>query len=135
MIYVVTTMFIFLVEMICWGLRTSSLGQNRLVRWIDRHAPPDPVLLLLNHFGRTLNRANTNRFTAAGRTRNNKMIQWWKDSRWTDLVDVVLRGLEVENSIWWVKSSTPIDDIKTVVVARSSPKSFHDIILILKEPR
>lgn len=104
MIYVVITMFLFLVEMLCWGLRTSYvyLEHRRWMLWISNHTPPDPILMLLHHFGLTLNSANTGNFTKAGRTQVKRMLEWWENSRWTGLVDALLRVIEVGNSIWRV---------------------------------
>ena len=100
MIYVVITTFIFLVEMLCWGFRTTFLEHARWVWWLRDHTPPDPILMLLSHVGRTLNRANTGMMTKAGRTRVKRMLERWENSVWTDYVDVVLRAMEVGNSIW-----------------------------------
>ena len=100
MVYAVVAMFLFLVEMICWGLRTSYLMRRRWVWWIVDHMPQDPVLMLLHHVGSSLNRTNTGQFTSVGRMSVKRMLEWWEDSRWTDLVDVVLRVIEIGNSTW-----------------------------------
>lgn len=100
MIYVVTTMTLFLVEMLCWGFRPGYIEYRRWVWWISDHTPQDPVSTLLCHFERTLNRANTGQFTKAGRTKVKRMLDWWEKSRWTDHVDMLLRVIEVGNSIW-----------------------------------
>lgn len=84
MIYVVTTMLSFLVEMICWGLRTRYQGDHML---------PDPI-------GWALNRAITYKFTKAGKTQLRSMLGWWRKYRWTNHVGVILRVLEVGNMIW-----------------------------------
>ena len=100
MIYVVTTLFLFLVEMLCWGIRTSCLEYRRWTWWISAHTPQDPVLVLLRHFGRTLNRANTGKFTKIGRKQVRRMLEWWERSGWIDHVDTLLRLGEVGNLIW-----------------------------------
>lgn len=100
MIYVIITIFLFLVEMICWGIRSSYLEHRRWVWRIIDHMPQDPVFKLLNHFGRTLDRADTGKFTKAGRTRVKRMLKWWENSIWTDHVDVLLRSIEIVNSLW-----------------------------------
>ena len=100
MIYVVIGMFVFLVEMICWGLRESHLEHHRWGSWMVAHAPQDPILKLLRHIERPFRRANTGIFTTAGRKLAEKMLKWWEHSRWTDHVDVFLRTIEVGNSIW-----------------------------------
>ena len=100
MIYVVITIFLFLVEMLCWGLRTSYLEHRPWVQWISHHTPQDPVFMLLRYFDRRLKRANTGKFTKARRTQIKKMLEWWEKSEWTDLVDVLLRVLEVGNLLW-----------------------------------
>lgn len=100
MVYVVTTIFLFLVEMLCWGLRTSYLEHRPWVCWISDHTPRDPILMLLHHLMGSFNRTNTGEFTIAGRTLVNRMLQWWEKSRWTDRVDVLLRSIEVGNLIW-----------------------------------
>ena len=97
MIYVVIAMSVFLVEMVCWGLRESYLEHQRWVWWIVDH---DPILMLLHHIGRSLNRANTGQFTIAGRAQAKRMLQWWEHSKWTDHLDVFLRAIEIGNSIW-----------------------------------
>ena len=97
MIYVVIAMFLFLVEMICWGLRTRH---RSWIGWISDHTPPDLILMLLHHLGRTLNRTNTGKFTKAGRTQVKSMVEWWENSSWTDHVDTLLRAIEVTNTIW-----------------------------------
>ena len=89
-------MFAFLVEMICWGPRKSYLEHQR---WVDL-LPQDPILMLLRHVGRSLNRASTGKFTKAGRTMAKRMLQWWEHSKWTDHVNVFLRAVEIGNSIW-----------------------------------
>ena len=100
MVYVVTTMVLFLVEMLCWGLRTSYLEHRRWVSWVKDYLPQDPILILLRHFRRTLDRSNTGKFTVAGRRRVKRMLECWERSRWTDHVDVLLKVMEVGNSIW-----------------------------------
>lgn len=100
MIYVVIAMFLFLVEMICWGLRSSYLEHGHWMRWVVDHMPPDPVLTLLHHFRQTLNRTNTGKLTKAGRAQVKIMVEWWENSRWTDHVDVLLRAIEITNSTW-----------------------------------
>lgn len=100
MIYVVTTESLFLVEMLCWGLRTSYREHRRWVSWISDYTPHDPVFMLLHLFGRRLNGANTGRYTKAGRTAVKRMLEWWERSRWTDHVDMLLRVNEIGNSIW-----------------------------------
>ena len=100
MVYIVVAMFIFLVEMICWGLRTSYLTHRRWVWNIVDHMPQDPILMLLHHLERSLNRTNTGEFTRVGRMSVKRMLEWREDSRWTDFVDVVLRVIEVGNSTW-----------------------------------
>ena len=100
MIYVVTTIFLFLVEMICWGVRASNLYQRSWVRWICNHIPQDPVLMLLHRSRRTLNRANTGKLTKAGRTQIRRMLEWWEHLEWTDHVDVLLRIIEIGNLVW-----------------------------------
>ena len=95
-------MFLFLIEMACWGLRTSYLEHRRWVWWISEHTPQDPILMLLLHFGKTLNRTDTGKFTKAGRKQVKRILEWWEKSGWTDHVNVLLRAVEVENSIWWV---------------------------------
>lgn len=100
MVYVVTTIFLFLVEMLCWGLRTSYLEHQRWVWWINDHTPPDPIFGLLHHFGQILKRANTGKFTKAGRTQVKRWLERWEKSRWTDLVGVLLQVIEVGNLIW-----------------------------------
>ena len=95
-------MFLFLIEMACWGLRTSELEHRRWVWWISEHTPQDPILMLLLHFGKTLNRTDTGKFTKAGRKQVKRILEWWEKSRWTDHVNVFLRAVEVENSIWCV---------------------------------
>lgn len=84
MIYVVITLFSFLVEMICWGLRTRYQGDHML---------PDPI-------GWALNNAITYKFTKAWNTQLRYMLEWWKKYRWTNLVDVILRSMEVFNLGW-----------------------------------
>ena len=96
MIYVVIAMFVFLVEMIGWRLRESYLEHQR---WVD-HASQDPIIMLLRHVERSLDRANTGKFTRAGRTQAKRMIKWWEQSRWTDHLDWFLRAIEVVNSVW-----------------------------------
>ena len=100
MVYVLIAMFVFLIEMICWGLRESHLEQQRWGSWMVAHAPQDPILKLLNHIERSFRRANTGRFTKAGRSQTKSMLRWWEHSKWTDHVDVFLRIIEVGNSIW-----------------------------------
>ena len=100
MIYIVIAMFLLLVEMLCWAIRTSLLEHRRWVRWISDHLPPDPVFVLLRLFGRTLHRKKTGKFTEAGRALVKKILAWWEESRWTDHVDVLLRAAEIGNSIW-----------------------------------
>ena len=99
MIYVVITMFLFFVEMLSWGLRTSYvyLEHRRWMLWISDHTPPDPILMLLHRFGLTLNRANTGNFTKAGRRLVKRILKFWENS---DHVNMFLRVLEVGNSIW-----------------------------------
>ena len=98
MIYVVITLFIFLVEMLCWGLRTRKY---RRWAWCNSdHTPEDPVCKVLRRFVRTLKCANTGRYTRAGRTVVKRMLEWSERSTWTDHVDVLLRVMEVGNSIW-----------------------------------
>ncbi len=75
MVYVVTTIFLFLVEMLCWGLRTSYLEHRSWVQWIGGHMPQDPVFMLLHHLGRTLKHANTGKFTKAGRTHVKRILR------------------------------------------------------------
>lgn len=94
MTYVVTTIVLFLIEMLCWGLRTSHLEHRR---WIWSK---DPVSMLLHHFDRGLNRTNTGKFTVAGRRWVKRMLEWWEKSRWADHVDALLRIIEIGNSIW-----------------------------------
>lgn len=84
MIYVVITVFSFLVEMICWGLRTRYQGGHML---------PDPI-------GWALNLAITYNFTKAGKTQLEKLVEWWKTYRWTKHVDLILRFMEVVNLGW-----------------------------------
>lgn len=100
MIYVVTTIVLFLIEMLCWGLRTSYLEHRRWIRRISDHMSEDPVSILLRHFKRKLKRTNTGNFTIAGRRRAKRMLEWWENSRWTDHVDTLLRIIEIGNSIW-----------------------------------
>ena len=100
MIYIVIAMFVFLVEMICWGLRESHLEHQRWGSWMVAHAPQDPILKLLKHIERPFNRANTGKFTKAGRAQAKRMLLWWEHSKWTDHVDVFLRAIEVGNSTW-----------------------------------
>ena len=100
MIYVFITIFLFSVEMLSWGLRTRYLMHRRWAWWISDHIPQDPILMLLHHLGRTLNRANTGKFTKAGRTRIKWMLEWWENSTRRDHVDRLLRAIEVGNSIW-----------------------------------
>lgn len=100
MIYVVITMFLFLVEMLCWGLRTSYLEHRRILRRISDYTTPDPILKLLHHFERTLNHANTGKVTRIGRMQVKKMREWWEKSRWIDHADMLLRVIEVGNFIW-----------------------------------
>ena len=88
MIYVVTTVFLFLVEMLCWGVR---------VWWIRDHTTAP---MFVHPSGRTIDRADTGKFTKAGRTRVKSMLAWWKESRWTDHVDVLLKVGELGNSVW-----------------------------------
>lgn len=54
----------------------------------------------LQHFLQGLDRSNTGKFTKAGRTRIKRMMEGWRKLRWTDLIDVLLRLMEVGNSIW-----------------------------------
>lgn len=84
MIYVVITIFSFLVEMICWGLRTRYQGD---------HKPPDPI-------GWALKRAIASKYTKAGKTQLESMLNWRKKSRWTYHVDMILRVMEVGNLGW-----------------------------------
>ena len=100
MIYVVSTVFLFLVEMLCWGIRTSNLGHRRWVQWIGDHLIKDLVLMALCYFERKLNRANTGIFTRSGRIHARRMREWWENSEWTDHVDRVLRLIEVGNLGW-----------------------------------
>lgn len=100
MVYIVISMFLFLAEMTCWGLRTCHVEYPRRARWISNHMPQDPVLMLLHHLGRTLNRTNTGNFTRAGRTQIKRLLECWECSMWTDHVDMLLRVVEVGNSIW-----------------------------------
>ena len=95
MIYVVIALFVFVVEMICWGLQEGYRGH-----WIIDHTTQDPIHMLLRHLERSLNRSNTGRFTTAGRTQVKRMLEWWEHSRWTDHVDVLLRAIELGNSVW-----------------------------------
>ena len=99
MIYVVTTIFVFLVEMLCWGLRTSYLAHRGWVLWISNRMPPDLVLMLLHHFIWQLKHTNTGNFTKA-RMWVERMIKWWEESRWTDHVNVLLQVIEVGNLGW-----------------------------------
>ena len=100
MIYVVIAMFLFLVEMLCWGLRTSYLKHQLRLRRISDHMPRNPIFKLLHHFERTIKLANTGKFTKAGRTQVENILGWWKKSRWIDHADVLLRVIEVGNLIW-----------------------------------
>ena len=84
MIYVVITMFSFLVEMICWGLRT---------RYQEHHTLPDPIAWALNC-------AITSKYTKVGKTQLKSMLKWREKSRWTNQVDVILRVMEVGNLGW-----------------------------------
>ncbi|CAD6566990.1 MAG: hypothetical protein ASARMPRED_000454 [Alectoria sarmentosa] len=84
MIYVVIAMFLFLVEMLCWGLRTSYLKHQLRLRRISDHMPRNPIFKLLHHFERTIKLANTGKFTKAGRTQ----------------VENILGVIEVGNVIW-----------------------------------
>ena len=99
MIYVVITVFLFLVEMLCWGIRTSNLDHRRWVQWISDRGQ-DPVLMALYYFERRLNRANTGKFTKSGRRHARRMREWWENSKWTDHVDILLRLIEVGNLAW-----------------------------------
>ena len=90
MIYVVITVFLFLVEMLCWGLRTSNLEHRHWVQVSD-HSGQDPVLMALRYF---------ENFTKSGGRRATKMRGWWENSKWTDHVDVLLRLIEVGNLGW-----------------------------------
>ena len=101
MIYVVIATFVFLVEMICWGLRESHLEHQRWGSWMNAQAPRDsPIRKLLRHIERPFKRANTGKFTKAGRKQAERMLNWWDHSQWTDHVDVLLRAIEVGNTIW-----------------------------------
>lgn len=100
MVYVIITAVLFLIEMLCWGLRTSYLENRRWAWWISNRTPQDPIDMLLHHFQRTLNHSNTGKFTKAGRARVKKVLQWWEKSKWTDHVDMLLRVAEVVNSFW-----------------------------------
>ena len=100
MIYVVNTMFLFLVEMLCWGIRTSNLGHRRWIQWIGNHLVKDLVLMALHNFERKLNRANTGKFTKLGRRRARRMREWWENSKWTNRVDIILRLIEIGNLVW-----------------------------------
>lgn len=100
MIYVVTTVFLFLVEMLCWGIRTSNLEHRRWPWWISDHSGQDPVLMALRYFERILKRADTGKHTKSGRERARRMREWWESSKWTDHVDILLRLLEVGNLGW-----------------------------------
>ena len=100
MIYVVNTVFLFLVEMLCWGIRTSNLEHRRWVQWMSDHLGKDPVLMALHYFERRFNRANTGKFTKPGRRWARRMREWWENSKWTDHVDILLRLIEVGNLGW-----------------------------------
>ena len=100
MIYVVIATFVFLVEMICWGLREDHLKHQRWGSWMIAHAPQDPIIKLLKHIERPFKRANTGKFVQAGREKAKNILKWWEHSKWTDHVDVLLRAIEVTNSIW-----------------------------------
>ena len=100
MIYVVNTVFLFLVEMLCWGIRTSNLEHRRWVQWISYHLGEDPVLMALRYFERMLNRANTGDFTRLGRRRARRTRECWENSKWTDHVDILLRLIEAGNLGW-----------------------------------
>lgn len=62
--------------------------------------PADLVLKLLQYFQQGLDRSNTDKFTKAGRTQIERMMEGWRKLRWTDLIDVLLQLMEVGNSIW-----------------------------------
>ena len=100
MIYVVTTVFLFLVEMLCWGIRTSNLKHRRWAWWSSDHLGQDPVLMALRYFERILKRADTGKLTKSGRVRARRIREWWENSKWTDHVDILLRLIEVGNLGW-----------------------------------
>lgn len=99
-VYVIITFSLFVVEMSCWGLRTSNLKHKRCIRWIVDRTPSDLVLKLLQLVQRTLDRSKTGKFTKAGKTQIRRMVEGWRKLRWTDLIDVLLRLTEVGNSLW-----------------------------------
>ena len=100
MIYIVIAMFVFLVEMICWGLRGSPIKHPRWGSWMIAYVTQEPILKFLKHIERPFKRANTGKFTEAGREWAKRMLKWWEGSQWTDHVDLFLRAIEVGNSIW-----------------------------------
>lgn len=100
MIYVVITVFLFLVEILCWGLRTNYLRHRRWVPWISHYVPQDSVSMLLQYMKQKLKRADTGKFTKAGRSHVKRVLEWWEKLEWTDIVDVLLRVAEAGNLIW-----------------------------------